>query len=39
LKIIAAIEGPPVIVKILTHLGLPSRAVSLTRASQKFGNV
>jgi hypothetical protein len=25
LKIIAAIEDPPVIVKILTHLGLPSR--------------
>jgi Putative transposase len=26
LKIIAAIENPPVIVKILTHLGLPPRA-------------
>src|SRR5262245_7884876 len=26
LKIIAAIEDPPVIVKILRHLGLPSRA-------------
>lgn len=26
LKIIAAIEDPPVIVRILTHLGLPSRA-------------
>jgi len=26
LKIIAAIEDPPVIVKILTHLGLPARA-------------
>jgi len=26
LKIIAAIENPPVIVKILTHLGLPTRA-------------
>jgi hypothetical protein len=26
LKIIAAIEDPPVIVKILTHLGLPTRA-------------
>jgi len=26
LKIIAAIEDPPVIVKILSHLGLPSRA-------------
>jgi hypothetical protein len=25
LKIIAAIEDPPVIVKILSHLGLPSR--------------
>jgi len=27
LKIIAAIEDPPVIVKILSHLGLRSRAV------------
>jgi hypothetical protein len=27
LKIIAAIEHPPVIAKILTHLGLPARAV------------
>jgi hypothetical protein len=26
LKIIAAIEDPPVIVKILSHLGLPTRA-------------
>ena len=26
LKIIAAIEHPPVIAKILTHLGLPARA-------------
>ena len=26
LKIIAAIEDPPVIVNILTHLGLPTRA-------------
>jgi len=26
LKIIAAVEDPPVIVKILSHLGLPSRA-------------
>jgi hypothetical protein len=26
LKIIAAIEDPAVIVKILTHLGLPARA-------------
>jgi len=26
LKLIAAIEDPPVIVKILTHLGLPTRA-------------
>ena len=25
-KIIAAIEDPPVIVKILSHLGLPTRA-------------
>ena len=29
LKIIAAIEDPPVIVKILSHLGLPSRAPPL----------
>jgi hypothetical protein len=28
-KIIAAIEDPPVIVKILSHLGLPSRAPPL----------
>jgi hypothetical protein len=26
LKIIAANEGPPVIIKILSHLGLPTRA-------------
>ena len=26
LKIIAAIEDPPVILKILTHLGLPARS-------------
>jgi hypothetical protein len=26
LKIIAAIEDPPVIIKILNHLGLPTRA-------------
>jgi hypothetical protein len=26
LKIIAAIEDPPVIARILTHLGLPTRA-------------
>src|SRR5215471_2653087 len=29
LKMIAAIEDPPVIAKILTHLGLPSRAPGL----------
>ena len=28
LKIIAAIEDPPVIVKILSHLGLPTRAAA-----------
>jgi len=28
LKIIAAIEHPPVITKILTHLGLPARAAA-----------
>jgi hypothetical protein len=27
LKIIAAIEDPPVIIKILSHLGLPTRAL------------
>jgi hypothetical protein len=27
LKIIAAIEDPPVIVKILSHLGLPTRGL------------
>ena len=32
LKIIAAIEDPPVIVKILTHLGLPTRAPPRTSA-------
>jgi hypothetical protein len=32
LKIIAAIEDPPVIVKILTHLGLPTRAPPRTPA-------
>ena len=26
LKIIAAIEGPPVILRVLTHLGLPTHA-------------
>ena len=35
LKIIAAIEDPPVIVKILTHLGLPPRAPPRTPA-QRF---
>jgi hypothetical protein len=29
-KIIAAIEEPAVIVRILTHLGLPARAAALT---------
>ena len=32
LKIIAAIEDPPVIVRILTHLGLPARAPPRTPA-------
>jgi hypothetical protein len=30
LKIIAAIENPPVIVRILTHLGLPTNQFALT---------
>ena len=30
LKIIAAIEDPPVILRILTHLGLPTRAPAAT---------
>jgi hypothetical protein len=33
LKIIAAIEVPAVIVKILTHLGLPARAAALPGAA------
>ena len=32
LKIIAAIEDPPVIIKIVSHLGLPSRAPPRTSA-------
>ena len=35
LKIIAAIEDPPVIVRILTHLGLPTRALPRSPA-QRF---
>ena len=35
LKIIAAIEDPPVIVKILAHLGLPTRAAPRSLA-QRF---
>jgi len=34
LKIIAAIKDPPVIVKILTHLGLPTRAPPRAPAQQ-----
>jgi hypothetical protein len=34
LKIIAAIEDPPVIVTILTHLGLPTRAPPLVPAQR-----
>ena len=34
LKIIAAIEEPAVIVRILTHLGLPARATALVRSGQ-----
>ena len=33
-KIIAAIEAPAVIVKILTHLGLPARAPPRARAQR-----
>ena len=33
LKIIAAIEEPAVIVRILTHLGLPARALPRTGAA------
>jgi hypothetical protein len=36
LKIIAAIEDPPVIVKILSHLGLPSRAPPRAGAALRF---
>ena len=37
LKIIAAIEDPPVIVKILSHLGLPTRAsAALPGSSSRF---
>lgn len=35
-KIIAAIEDPPVIVKILTHLGLLTRAPPCTSASSRL---
>ena len=37
LKIIAAIEDPPVIVKILSHLGLPTpRPATLAGATIRF---
>ncbi len=36
LKIIAAIEDPPVIVKILTHLGLPARVPPRAPAQSTF---
>jgi hypothetical protein len=36
LKIIAAIEDPPVIVRILTHLGLPTRAPPRAPAQSRF---
>ena len=35
LKIIAAIEDPPVIIKILSHLGLPTRARPCAGASSR----
>lgn len=38
-KIIVAIEDLPVIVRILSHLGLPPAPLSLTRAPHKFWNV
>ena len=34
LKIIAAIEDPPVIIKILRHLGVPSRAQPISSAAR-----
>ena len=37
LKIIAAIEDPAVIVKILTHLGLPARAPPRAQAQTPAG--
>jgi hypothetical protein len=36
LKIIAAIQDPPVIVKILSHLGLPTRAPPRASAASRF---
>ena len=36
MKIIAAIEDPPVIVKILTHLGLATRAPLRARRSDSI---
>jgi hypothetical protein len=38
LKIIAAIEDPPVIVKILSHLGLPTRAPPRAPAQRRRAN-
>jgi hypothetical protein len=41
LKVIAAIEDPPVIVKILSHLGLPTRVPprSLARRVDLFQTI
>ena len=36
LKSIAAIEDPPVIVRILTHLGLPTRPATRPGAASRF---
>jgi len=38
LKIIAAIEDPPVIDKILSHLGLPTRAAYAGASSRSIPN-
>jgi hypothetical protein len=39
LKIIAAIEDPPVIVKILSHLGLPTRAPPRARRVESIYSI
>ena len=39
MKIIAAIEDPQVIKKILSHLGLPTKAPAIYTAAHKFGDI